>query len=312
MTDNEFKALLNKYQKGTTSEKESLVIERYLEKFQNEGLQEADVTYNLAIKNNIYSKISKKKEKFRVFNFRTVAAAMVLLLVSSSIIYYFNKNSDYIEVIAHKGEQSKVLLSDSSVVYLNSGSSLKYPKTFKSDSREVMLEGEGFFIVKSNPKKPFIVTSAAFKTQVLGTQFVVSNYNRITPSVTVSSGKVQVTNIKDPEQSVLLVKNERVQWSEETNKFLKTHVQATRYTAWVDGSIVFNTSNLIEVVNILNQRFDKDIIITSDVYLDCTISGTYKNKSLADILESLHFIYDIKYKHINNKTIEITAKPCKN
>ncbi|MDW5290160.1 FecR family protein [Formosa sp. PL04] len=312
MTDYEFKDLLHRYTNNNTSERESFVVESYLERFQKDGLSETDIKYNLDVKNRIYSNILKHKKKATVFNFRNIAAAVLLCITSSILFNIISSKTEFIEVVAQRGEQTKVLLNDSSVVYLNSGSTLKYPKAFAKNARVVTLEGEAFFKVKSNPEKPFIVTSNAFETKVLGTQFVISNYKNVTPSVTVSSGKVKVTNKNDTKNSLVLIKNERVKLSSLSEGLIKEHVQAKNYTTWIDGSLVFNKANLVEVVNMLNQKYSKTIKITSETYSECTISGTYKDKSLNDILESLHFIYDIEFKYIDNKTIELIAKPCKN
>ncbi|MFB9051618.1 FecR family protein [Formosa undariae] len=311
MTEYEFNDLLNRYTKNKTTERESFVVESYLDSFQKEGLSQDNIKFNLEVKNRIYSAILKDKKKVNFFNFRNIAAAVLLCIATSVLFYNIQAEPELIQVIAERGEQTKVLLTDSSVVYLNSGSTLKYPKAFAKNAREVILEGEAFFKVKSNPEKPFIVTSHAFETKVLGTEFVVSNYKNVTPSVTVSSGKVKVTNNSNPKNMLTLIKNERVKLSKHTNGLIKESVQARDYTTWIEGALVFNQANLAEVVNMLNQKYDKSIKITSKTYSECTISGTYKNKSLEDILESLHFIYDIEFKYLDNQHIEAIAKPCK-
>ncbi|WP_434037510.1 FecR family protein [Formosa sp. 4Alg 33] len=311
MTEYEFNDLLNRYAKNKTSERESFVVESYLDGFQKGGLSENDIKFNLGVKNRIYSNILKDKRKASVFNFRNIAAAVLLCITASILFNIIQVDSKLIEVVAERGEQTKVFLTDSSVVYLNSGSTLKYPETFANNTREVTLEGEAFFKIKSNPEKPFIVTSQAFETKVLGTEFLVSNYKNVTPSVTVSSGKVKVTDNSNPKNTLTLIKNERVKLSQPTNGFIKETVQARDYTTWMEGALVFNQANLEEVVNMLNQKYDKSIKITSKTYSECTISGTYKNKSLEDILESLHFIYDIEFKYLDNQHIEAIAKPCK-
>lgn len=312
MTEHEFKDLLNRYNKNSTSERESFVVESYLDSFQKEGLSEDDTKYNLVLKNRIYSNILKHNKKPSFFNFRNIAAVVLLCITTSMLFNALRADSEIIEVVAQRGEQTKIILPDSSVVYLNSGSSLKYPQAFAKNSREVILEGEAFFKVKSNSEQPFVVMSNVFETKVLGTEFVVSNYKNVTPSVTVNSGKVKVTNKSDAKNTVVLIKNERVELSSKSQGLIKEYVHAKDYTTWIDGSLVFNKANLEEVVNMLNERYDKTIKITSETYSECTISGTYKNKSLNDILESLHFIYDIEFKYRDNQIIELIAKPCKN
>src|SRR5690606_7580202 len=75
-----------------------------------------------------------------------------------------------------RGKRGGVTLSDGTKVYLNAQSKIILPNVFSADSREVKLEGEAYFDVAKNPNKPFVIRTKGAVVQVLGTSFVVRNY----------------------------------------------------------------------------------------------------------------------------------------
>lgn len=88
----------------------------------------------------------------------------------------------------------EVMLSDSSRVWLNAGSELKYPDVFGQDSREVYLKGEAYFEVSKNPARPFVVHTGAHNIEVLGTQFNVKAIDRESCVTTLVEGCVRMRN----------------------------------------------------------------------------------------------------------------------
>lgn len=68
-------------------------------------------------------------------------------------------------------------LADGTKVWLNSRSSLKFPTNFQGKSRNVILDGEGFFTVAKNKEVPFIVKTKKYDVKVLGTEFNILAYS---------------------------------------------------------------------------------------------------------------------------------------
>ena len=87
-----------------------------------------------------------------------------------------------------KGQKLNLFLGDGTEITLNSESTIRFPKIFGEEKREVFLEGEAFFDVQTDKERPFIITSDKLQTTVLGTSFNVRCYI----SVAVLSGKVKV------------------------------------------------------------------------------------------------------------------------
>ena len=102
------------------------------------------------------------------------------------------------------GSKSRIVLPDSSVVTLNSGSSLKYSSSdFNSDNRNVSLTGEGFFSVTKDSTKPFYVITPGIKVKVLGTTFNLKAYpDENIEEATLIEGKVEIYASTDKKKKV--------------------------------------------------------------------------------------------------------------
>ncbi len=111
-------------------------------------------------------------------------AAMIALPMMSALLVYFLTSDpiagDNVTVQAPKGEKANITLADGSLVWINSGSSLTYNNAFNQKERKVFLEGEAYFEVAKDPKRPFIVHTRDMDIEALGTAFNVRAYPRKT------------------------------------------------------------------------------------------------------------------------------------
>ena len=132
--------------------------------------------------------------------FARVAAVIVpLFLFAGGMFYYLSPHNEMIEISVAYGEQKRLILPDSSEVWLNAGSSILYPETFAKDKRLVMLDGEAYFSVKKDTVSPFIVETSQLSVKVLGTRFNVKAYpNDEKITTTLTSGKVEVSVRSQP------------------------------------------------------------------------------------------------------------------
>lgn len=106
-------------------------------------------------------------------------------------------------------KKKRVLLPDSSVVWLKGVSKLTVPGTFNNDMREVNLEGEAFFEIRHLPGIPFVVESRKVKTTVMGTAFRVRAYpSDPQVAVEVVTGKVKVSYPVAAREALVLGANE--------------------------------------------------------------------------------------------------------
>ena len=301
--------LFRRYTEGKVTEQESKAVDQVFDQAQQEGLSEQRITGDRLLKLRLDQKIFeqtiyKTNTKRRVL----LAAASTLLIICSALFILHQAGFGTVQVIAQNGQKLQVRLPDASVAYLNSGSELRYFKWMEwLPNREIKLTGEAYFEVTHNPEKPFIVKSTNLNTLVLGTRFVVDDYPGEEPSVTVRSGKVGVST-KTGEELAILEMNQQIIYANPKISF--TQVDATDYYSWKDGKIVFVDADLKEVAITLQRRFGAEVRLNADNHESCTISGSYYDNNLDDVLNSLEFIYGIKHTSDKEGVIQLTAKSC--
>ncbi len=248
-----------------------------------------------------------------VFQWVKVAAILLICLLGS----YFIQNLTYSslpqeEVLAWKsvknprGQKSKVSLPDGTLVHLNYESELKFPEKFSGNKREVELIGEAFFEVEHDADRPFIVKTGELKTEVLGTTFNV-NAAPHSPQAKVSlvSGRVKVQAKNKKAQ--FLAPGEELRFQKNTGKTTKLLFDVEQVVSWKDGVILFQDAGFEEFVNKLSKWYGVDFQVYGDTPQDWKINGRYEDEKLEEILEGLHFVYDLKYK-IDGKNVSIKFK----
>lgn len=126
-----------------------------------------------------------------VYNWTAVACAVIIISIGS--YYSFNQYNlsqpKITSTITYKNDIRLISLPDGTRVWLNQNTEIDYPARFSKNERNVTLKGEAFFEVKRDPSRPFIITSGAVKTTVLGTSFNVRAYNDNDAQVSVRTGK---------------------------------------------------------------------------------------------------------------------------
>ncbi|GHT66639.1 anti-sigma factor [Bacteroidia bacterium] len=246
---------------------------------------------------------AKKTTIWKTFR-RYAAVIAVFMLISSGV--YFYKNSPHRKnhiILAETAVKQRIMLTlpDSTKVWLNAQSQLKYPSNFSRKNREVYLTGEGYFEVTSNVKKPFIVHSEALNIKVLGTKFDMRAYPEETSSVTLTEGKVEVS-MNNEKERVTLTPNHQAVYS--INAGLEVReVNPQEYLSWIDGELHFVNKPLSVIAKELERRFGVEIHF-ADPRLAKNIFTCHfqEDVSLIQILDFLkktqRFNYEIKEKNI--------------
>ena len=122
-------------------------------------------------------KKEKRRIKLQLWKIGTVAAIAVILVISG--FYFLNSNSaeKYNTVLVPPGQRINLILTDNTNVWLNANSKFKYSNGFSKKNRTVHLDGEAYFEVTKNGKKPFIVKTGQGEVRVTGTAFNVEAYS---------------------------------------------------------------------------------------------------------------------------------------
>jgi transmembrane sensor len=215
-----------------------------------------------------------------------------------------NSDNGFNQMIVPFGKRSTLILSDGTKVWLNSGSRLVYTPVFKGKTREVYLEGEGYFEVTKNANKPFYVRTDAFQVKVYGTKFDVQAYKADNEYNTVLlEGKVSIDAKEQPgSKEVFMTPNQKASLSKEQNDFQLTNVdKAENYIGWIDGYLTFDN----ETVNTLIKRVSHYYNITIESKLDDSpvkISGKLDLKDDPErVVAALAVISKVRYVKQDNK-----------
>ncbi len=156
-----------------------------------------------------------------------------------------------------KGGQYRITLADGTRVWLNAGSSLRYPVAFYGKTRQVWLSGEAYFEVAPRPEQPFIVEAGKEKIYVLGTSFNVRAYaggEHI--QTTLAEGLVKVAAGKT---DLVLKPGSQASMDPATGRLQVSAVDVEGALAWKDGMFHFNGTNIRTIMQDVARWYDVDV-----------------------------------------------------
>jgi transmembrane sensor len=217
------------------------------------------------------------------------------------------------------GSKSKITLSDGTKVWLNSGSTLKYPSVFLANKREIYLEGEAYFDVTHDKERPFIVNTSEIHIKVLGTKFNVKSYpdeNLI--ETTLVSGSIEIEAKQQGEKTKRLLRlepNQKATFSRTTNNLLLTEITEPEkieplpvgnihvarevnteiVTSWKDNKLVFNRERFENIATRLERWYDVHIIIEDSTLKEYRYTGTFEKETLEQALYALKLASPFEY-----------------
>jgi transmembrane sensor len=229
-------------------------------------------------------------------------AALLILIVGVSTVAYLilNKNAPVQMITASTSD--KVLsdtLPDGSVVTLNKNSSLVYPDKFEKEERPVTLNGEAFFNVTPDKKKPFIIHVNDVTIRVVGTSFNVRSENGRT-EVIVETGIVQVMR---KGKIVELKPKEKTSIDQQDSALVKETEKEQLYNYYRTKEFVCDNTPLWKLVQVLNEAYHANIIIGRDELKTLPISTTFSNESLDQVLEVIRLTFGIAVQKTQDKII---------
>lgn len=199
------------------------------------------------------------------------------------------------------GKQFDLILSDGTKVFLNSGTSLKYPVKFLSgQKRDVFLNGEAFFDVEKDNNRPFTVNANELDVDVLGTQFVVSLYEEDKEvSVVLVEGSVDLSKDNDSVTTRLTPGNRGV-LDYNTGLISKKNVKTSIYTAWIDGVLIFRNETFENISRKLERVYNITIVIRDPEFGKEVFNASFNNETIENILSYFKDSYDMDYTIENN------------
>ncbi|WP_316828304.1 FecR family protein [Pedobacter miscanthi] len=274
--------------------------------------------------NEIWNKIEYQQPKSRSYPILKYAAAIVVVISAAIGWYAYKKMQQPVEMAIAllskttlKGEKVKLMLPDSSIVYLGAGSKLTWPSHFvKGNLRNIELEGEAFFEVKHDTTSPFIVHSGKMQTRVLGTSFNIYAYPKDgTFSVAVRTGKVRVSERSEGKlkQLSLLTPGMKLLYHLKARNMSVSTERITEVNGWIKNSFAFKDVSLPNMLKSLGRYYNIHFELNSNKLNKCRFNATFTNKSIEDVMEEIRVMSgkQMKYKiDTVNKTITVWGEGC--
>lgn len=334
VSKDQIKALAEKWMKGTLSDEERAIFERWYDQSEGADIQWPGNETEKELQSRMYDRIGAELKQ-DVAAGRThgttrrvsidrrwwMAAAAVLIILSGSLTWNAIDHPKTLSPAVaiqqpQTGEKQTgfirhITLPDGTHVVLQANSQLDYPEKFMGKAREVVLSGEAYFDVAEDKRKPFIIYTGRVHTTVLGTAFnirALPDDKKITVSVT--TGKVKVEDNR--RLLAVLVPNQQVTYQPVTASVSKDSVNAiSLVTDWTKRDMVFEGQSFEEVAMTLGRRYGVEIRFKNEALKKCTIKAFFNGTEPLDkVLDILCVISNASHSMADGKTVLLDGVGC--
>lgn len=227
----------------------------------------------------------------------------------SGITYVGGGESDavvYNKLEIPRGGEFCLTLSDGTRAWLNSETSIQYPVVFGTKERRVFIQGEAYFEVAKDAKKPFTVQFMSSSVTVLGTSFNIRAYPEEKQSqTTLAEGSVRIYS---PGSSMLLKPGEQAEVNALSGEMVKKEVEVKTFTSWKDGRFVFEQEPLENIMRTLERWYDIRVIFRDEGAKRISLSGNLKRYGdFSQVMNMLQMTGDVRFE-LHGNDVYITTE----
>ncbi|WP_458409084.1 FecR family protein [Bacteroides congonensis] len=218
-----------------------------------------------------------------------------------------NPDNQFNKLSVPTGGSYQLTLEDGTVVQVNAASELSFPTHFKKHLRQVRLQGEGYFRVKSNPQSPFNVLLGTLNVQVTGTTFNIRAYEaEKNIRITLVEGSV---NVREGQKVLAtLSPGEQFTYQKTTGEYNTTQANISAITGWTEDKFVFRNEPIGSIMAELSRWYNVEISVSEDIQ-DIRYSGILSRKQpLTDILNILQLTNELDFKFYRDRRIDAIEK----
>ncbi|WP_170254671.1 FecR domain-containing protein [Phaeodactylibacter luteus] len=217
---------------------------------------------------------------------RYAAAVLALIAGTWLVVSEWGQPAAYAEFATGPGERSAHLLPDGSVITLNENSRLQYPERFQE--RAIILEGEAYFDVARDERRPFVIQAKGATTTVLGTSFNIRAYpEEETVTVAVASGRVVVAGEQTAGAPVTLTAGESAIYELPTQRLGRSEV--SNPLAWKSRSLAFEQVKMETVAQVLGRYYGVSVRLADESLASCRFVGAFEDPTLEEVLDAIAF-----------------------
>ncbi len=201
-------------------------------------------------------------------------------------------------IVVSYGRRARIQFADGSLVRMNSHSRLVFPCSFGKE-RNVRMTGEALFDVSRDEERPFTVEMDAIKVRVLGTRFLVSDFDGLSKRVALVSGSVNVSLGESRSQSVTLVPNQMYTLDDNGKVNVEDVPDWRGLLDWADGVYRADGTSMKDLLGYLSRYYGETVECDAAV-ADISCTGTlYLRATLSDMLSELSGIFPINGRKQN-------------
>jgi len=247
---------------------------------------------------------SKKQIRIGFTPLLKYAAILIFVAVAGTMGYYLafrNNPSSLMKIQATHQVLGEQILPDGTRVALNSNSAIYFPQNFTGNTREVTIEGEAFFEVMPDTKKPFIITAGKARIKVLGTSFNINAYpDKELVEVVVKTGSVQVSvHSGNTSDQVVILKPGEKGTLFNNDHLVKSVNPDPNFVSWKTRFLVFRETPLLEVIKSLEKIYPVEIQ-TSQASIDSLkLTAQFDDQPIDYVLEVIRLTFKLELKSEN-------------
>ncbi|GAA4432226.1 hypothetical protein GCM10023091_03960 [Ravibacter arvi] len=198
-----------------------------------------------------------------------------------------------------RGGQYKIGLPDGSMVWLNASSSIRFPTGFSAVERKVEIEGEAFFDIKKDIRRPFKVIFGDNEVAVLGTKFNIANYpDEAVSRTTLVEGSVA---LKSGNKRNKLVPGQAASVGRDGTISIGP-VDVEEVTAWKNNLFYFKGADIASIMQQVSRWYDIDIAYEGVLPKKQLAGKVPRNVELSEFMSMLQYA-GINYRMEGRKMI---------
>ncbi|GHS91426.1 anti-sigma factor [Bacteroidia bacterium] len=215
--------------------------------------------------------LNEKENKSRIFPFirEILKIAAVILITVGISFFYFKEHRNVVDdagiavVTVPAGHRVNMTLPDGTSVWLNARTTLRYPASFSKDKRQVFIDGEGYFTVRKDEKRPFFVETGQYRIKVLGTSFNVDAYSDSPVFETaLLEGSLAIYDSNDASEKFMELKpNERTLAKD--GQLCKMPIEDFNSYKWIDGLISFKDQSFRSIMKEFEKCYGITIVVNN-------------------------------------------------
>lgn len=232
------------------------------------------------------------------------AAASVAVVIGFYIIISQKMQGTTWNEIASNEQVIDTLLPDSTKVWLNKATRLRFPAPFSDTARSVYLDGEAYFEVTPDVQRPFLIYANGAITRVIGTAFNIrARKSEQKVVVSVTEGKVSMADSASTTNLVLLDKGEKGILDKHTGKIIEEKSLDENQIAWKTGILTFRETPIPEVLETLSEHYQVPLLLGDSSLRNQKFTIAFEKVSLEEAKQMLTWGLHAEFDTVNEKFI---------